>query len=339
MLKTLRAAAWVAAAAWVGLAVARGRFWDARADGLREPAPGDAGTGGARPGRARRRAGARRGRRRRPHAGVVARARLSRAASRSRSSTTAATTAPATSRARRSRETVPRTARASCRAALVPRAGPARSGRSRRASRRRARPARDRRTGGSPTRTWSTIPTRSRGSSRRRRATNRALVSQMVALHCESGWERLLIPAFVFFFRMLYPFAWVNDDRRATAAAAGGCVLIADDALARIGGVERIKGELIDDCALAAAVKGAGGGLWLGLTTRSRSVRPVRVVRRDPLDGRAHGVHAAAAFAAAARRDGGRDAAAVLRPGRRARSPACGAAARTSRCRACSHGR
>ena len=102
----------------------------------------------------------------------------------------------------------------------------------------------------------------------------RALVSQMVALHCESGWERLLIPAFVFFFRMLYPFAWVNDDRRATAAAAGGCVLIEDGVLARIGGVERIKGELIDDCALAAAVKGAGGGLRLGLTTRSRSVRP-----------------------------------------------------------------
>jgi hopene-associated glycosyltransferase HpnB len=103
---------------------------------------------------------------------------------------------------------------------------------------------------------------------------DRAIVSQMVALHCESGLERLLIPAFVFFFRMLYPFAWVNDDRRTTAAAAGGCVLIEDVALARIGGVERIKGELIDDCALAAAVKGGGGGLWLGLTTRSRSVRP-----------------------------------------------------------------
>ena len=102
----------------------------------------------------------------------------------------------------------------------------------------------------------------------------RALVSQMVALHCSSGWERTLIPAFVFFFRMLYPFAWVNDDRRATAAGAGGCVLIADDVLLRIGGVERIRGELIDDCALAAAVKGAGGGLRLGLTTRSRSIRP-----------------------------------------------------------------
>lgn len=105
---------------------------------------------------------------------------------------------------------------------------------------------------------------------------DRALVSQMVALHCESSWERLLIPAFVFFFRMLYPFAWVNDDRRATAAAAGGCVLLRDDALARIGGIERIKGELIDDCALASAVKRDGGGLWLGLATRSRSVRPYR---------------------------------------------------------------
>jgi hopene-associated glycosyltransferase HpnB len=104
----------------------------------------------------------------------------------------------------------------------------------------------------------------------------RALVSQMVALHCASRSERLLIPAFVFFFRMLYPFAWVNDDRRATAAAAGGCVLLADDALSAIGGIDRIKGELIDDCALAAAVKGAGGGLWLGLATRSRSVRPYR---------------------------------------------------------------
>ncbi len=104
-------------------------------------------------------------------------------------------------------------------------------------------------------------------------ARDRALVSQMVSLHCESAAERLLIPAFVFFFRMLYPFAWSNDDARATAAAAGGCVLLADDALRRIGGIERIKGDLIDDCALAAAVKAGGGGLWLGLATRSRSVR------------------------------------------------------------------
>jgi hopene-associated glycosyltransferase HpnB len=108
------------------------------------------------------------------------------------------------------------------------------------------------------------------------RHSDRALVSQMVALHCASPLERLLIPAFVFFFRMLYPFAWVNDDRRATAAAAGGCVLLAQDALERIGGIERIRGEMIDDCALATAVKRDGGGLWLGLATRSRSVRPYR---------------------------------------------------------------
>jgi hopene-associated glycosyltransferase HpnB len=105
-------------------------------------------------------------------------------------------------------------------------------------------------------------------------AERRDLVSQMVALHCASRWERLLIPAFVYFFRMLYPFEWVNDDARATAGAAGGCVLLTDAALQRIGGVERIAGELIDDCALAAAVKRDGGGLWLGLATTSRSIRP-----------------------------------------------------------------
>ncbi len=106
------------------------------------------------------------------------------------------------------------------------------------------------------------------------RVDRRDCVSQMVELHCGSAWERLLIPAFVYFFRMLYPFAWVNDDRRATAAAAGGCVLISDAMLQRIGGVERISGALIDDCSLAAAVKGDGGTLWLGLATTSRSVRP-----------------------------------------------------------------
>lgn len=102
----------------------------------------------------------------------------------------------------------------------------------------------------------------------------RALVSQMVELHCRSRWEQLLIPAFEFFFRMVYPFSWINDDRRATAGAAGGCVLIDDDALAEIGGLERIRGELIDDCSLASAVKSEGGGLWLGLASRSRSIRP-----------------------------------------------------------------
>ena len=102
----------------------------------------------------------------------------------------------------------------------------------------------------------------------------RDLVSLMVELHCNEPWEALLIPAFVFFFRMLYPFAWVNDDANPTTGAAGGCILMNDDVLVRIGGMARISGELIDDCSLAAAAASQGGKLWLGLTSRSRSVRP-----------------------------------------------------------------
>jgi hopene-associated glycosyltransferase HpnB len=98
------------------------------------------------------------------------------------------------------------------------------------------------------------------------------LVSLMVALHCATPAERWLIPAFVFFFEMLYPFAWVNRRDRRTAAAAGGCMLARRSALARIGGVASIRGALIDDCALAAAIK-PGGPIWLGLATRTRSLR------------------------------------------------------------------
>ena len=101
----------------------------------------------------------------------------------------------------------------------------------------------------------------------------RDLVSLMVKLHCASVWERLLIPAFIFFFQMLYPFRAANDDRSRIAAAAGGCVLIRRDALLRAGGLSAIRGEVIDDCALARAVKGSGGTLWLGLTEKSRSLR------------------------------------------------------------------
>ncbi|MGO8920031.1 MAG: glycosyltransferase [Stellaceae bacterium] len=102
----------------------------------------------------------------------------------------------------------------------------------------------------------------------------RDLVSQMVLLHCGSAAERLLIPAFVFFFAMLYPFRWSNDPRRATAAAAGGCVLLRRSACRRIGGLTAIHDALIDDCALAMAVKASGGSIWLGLTRETRSVRP-----------------------------------------------------------------
>jgi hopene-associated glycosyltransferase HpnB len=105
------------------------------------------------------------------------------------------------------------------------------------------------------------------------RADRRDVVSLMVQLHCESRWERLLIPAFVFFFAKLYPFAWVADDRRRTAAAAGGCVLISEGLLREIGGIACIAGALIDDCSLAAAAKGAGGRLHLELSTRARSLR------------------------------------------------------------------
>ncbi len=99
------------------------------------------------------------------------------------------------------------------------------------------------------------------------------LASVMVTLHCENIAEKLLIPAFVFFFLMLYPPAWVVDPQRATAAAAGGCILIRPAALARAGGIEAIRSEIIDDCALARAVKRTGGRAWLGLSPDSNSVR------------------------------------------------------------------
>jgi hopene-associated glycosyltransferase HpnB len=105
-------------------------------------------------------------------------------------------------------------------------------------------------------------------------ADQRDLVSLMVRLHCASVVEKFLIPPFVFFFALLYPFAWSNDPRKKTAAAAGGCILMRRDAYERIGGYAAIKGALIDDCALAAAVKRSGGSIWLGLTQATESLRP-----------------------------------------------------------------
>jgi hopene-associated glycosyltransferase HpnB len=100
------------------------------------------------------------------------------------------------------------------------------------------------------------------------------LVSFMVKLHCRSVAERLLIPAFVFFFFMLYPPEWIGDSRRKTAGAAGGCLLIRPAALERIGGIAAIRQEIIDDCALARAVKQSGGKVWLGASADTHSVRP-----------------------------------------------------------------
>lgn len=99
------------------------------------------------------------------------------------------------------------------------------------------------------------------------------LVSLMVKLRCQSHWEKLLIPAFVFFFQMLYPFPWVNNPHKRIAAAAGGCALVRFSALERINGLQTIRNALIDDCALGAAIK-QEGAIWLGLSTTTQSLRP-----------------------------------------------------------------
>jgi hopene-associated glycosyltransferase HpnB len=104
------------------------------------------------------------------------------------------------------------------------------------------------------------------------------LVSSMVELSCQRWSERFLIPAFVFFFQMLYPFAWVADRNRTVAAAAGGCMLARREAVERIGGMSAIQSEIIDDCALARHMKGQGP-IWLGLTRRARSLRPYEGLR------------------------------------------------------------
>jgi hopene-associated glycosyltransferase HpnB len=101
------------------------------------------------------------------------------------------------------------------------------------------------------------------------------LVSLMVQLRCASFWERLLVPAFVFLFQMLYPFAAVNQAGRRTAAAAGGCILVRRRALMQAGGIAAIRDRLIDEVALARAIKHrpGGGRIWLGLGDSARRLR------------------------------------------------------------------
>jgi hopene-associated glycosyltransferase HpnB len=96
----------------------------------------------------------------------------------------------------------------------------------------------------------------------------------MVLLRARTGWERLLVPAFVYFFAQLYPFRRVNRRNGRTAAAAGGCMLIRRAALERAGGLAMIKAAHIDDVALGQLIRKTGGSTWLGLSTRIRSVRP-----------------------------------------------------------------
>lgn len=100
------------------------------------------------------------------------------------------------------------------------------------------------------------------------------MVSQMARLRVVTTWERLIVPAFVYFFAQLYPFRWVNRPGGRTAAAAGGCVLIRTTAARNADVPEAIRHAVIDDVALARAVKRTGGRIWLGLADRVDSVRP-----------------------------------------------------------------
>lgn len=100
------------------------------------------------------------------------------------------------------------------------------------------------------------------------------LVSLMARLRVASMWERLVVPAFVYFFAQLYPFRWIAQKGSRTAAAAGGCVLLSADAAQRAGIPDSIRHAVIDDVTLAGAVKRSGGRIWLGLAERVDSVRP-----------------------------------------------------------------
>jgi hopene-associated glycosyltransferase HpnB len=99
------------------------------------------------------------------------------------------------------------------------------------------------------------------------------MVSLMARLRAVNRWERMIVPAFVYFFSQLYPFRWVNRPRGRTAAAAGGCVLVKATALQRAGGLDTIRGAVIDDVSLAGALKRSGSRIWLGLADDVDSVR------------------------------------------------------------------
>lgn len=269
MLTFIRGAAWVAAAAWIGLVVARGSFWDARADRLADRPSGDEPAPDVHAVIPARNEG-----------DVIARTLSSVLAQRypGRLDVTVVDDRSDDDTAAQVAATIAR-ARGTQRAG-VHAARPRPPGWSGKVWALAEGVAAARARGAAPAYWWFTDAdvehaddtlARLVATARQER---RDLVSLMVELHCTRPWERLLIPAFVFFFRLLYPFAWVNDARRATAGAAGGCILLRDELLLRIGGLDRISGELIDDCSLAAAVAGAGGTLWLGNATRSRSIRP-----------------------------------------------------------------
>jgi hopene-associated glycosyltransferase HpnB len=104
-----------------------------------------------------------------------------------------------------------------------------------------------------------------------------SLVSVAAQLHCQGFWERLLVPAFIYFFAKLFPFRWINDRENSVAAAAGGCILVRRESLEAAGGLQAIANAIIDDCALARLIKGGrpgGAKIWLGLSHDIESVRP-----------------------------------------------------------------
>ena len=113
----------------------------------------------------------------------------------------------------------------------------------------------------------------------RRRLDGRQLLSLMAVLEMGSTWDKLLVPAFVYFFKLLYPFRISNSPSRLVAAAAGGCVLVDTGMLEQIGGFAAIRDELIDDCALARRIKSAGGRTWIGLTHSAVSRRRLATLR------------------------------------------------------------
>lgn len=100
------------------------------------------------------------------------------------------------------------------------------------------------------------------------------LVSQMARLRVSTGWERLVVPAFVYFFAQLYPFRWINRERARATAAAGGCMLLRTETAERADVPDSVRHAVIDDVAVARAVRRAGGRIWLGLADRVDSVRP-----------------------------------------------------------------
>ncbi len=114
------------------------------------------------------------------------------------------------------------------------------------------------------------------GLRRKSRRHHLKMISLMARLDQSSFWSRLLMPAFIYFFKLLYPFALVNDPRSTVAAAAGGCILVETAVLNEIGGFAAIRGEIIDDCALARMIKARGHPIWLGLTDGAVSRRKAK---------------------------------------------------------------